>query len=477
MRALSRCLCFGLATVLAACADEGGRMLPSGSSQQPIVGGQADSTSHAVVGILTREGELCSGSLLLPNLVLTAHHCVASISGNGESVQCGVSTFGQVQAASDFAVTWYDNLRGNVPNNSVYDVSGVRVPPDNGVCGNDVALLELSTNVPADQATPLQPRLDTPPMTNEVFDAVGYGLTNPNDQAGTTAGKRMRFDGATVTCVGNACRNEGATANEWVGQSPVCSGDSGGPALDMAGMVIGATSRGPQDCSMAVYSAVTPWKSFILDAATAAVTDGGYTPPGWVTGSTTTDGGVPMTDGGVPSDGGTPPPGGAGGTAGRSSGSGGMPSAGMHGGGAPNGGGTASPGGAAGRRFGGGGMANAGMHGGGAPNGGAAGAHSAGSAGIGGGGGIGGSAPNGTPPLDGGVPPADAGMNPTKGAAAGSSSAGSAAGSSDDAPQAAGCGCRTTRSGANSGLEYWSLLLAAMFAATRRRRSAVRRVA
>ncbi len=474
MRALSRWLCLGLATVVAACADEGGRTGPSGFTQEPIVGGQPDSTSHGVVGILTREGELCSGSLILPNLVLTAHHCVANISGNGESVQCGVSTFGQVHAASDFAVTWYDNLRGTVPDNSVFDVSGVRVPPDSGVCGNDVALLELSTNVPAEQATPLQPRLDTPPATNEVFDAVGYGLTNPNDQAGTTAGKRMRFDGATVTCVAGACKNVGATTTEWAGESPVCSGDSGGPAIDRAGMVIGATSRGPQDCSFAVYSAVTPWKSFILDAATDAATDGGYTPPGWVTGSPTVDGGLPMTDGGTgmpdggtPRDGGAPVPDGgtpmdagtpqpAGGAAGRPGtgiGAGGV--AGHAGAGTGAGG---SPGGA-----------GASTHGGGTPNGGGAGMHSAGS------GGSAGIAPNGTPSLDAGVPPTDAGTTPAKNGAAGSSNAGSAPGSGDDAPEPAGCGCRTTRTGARANLEYWSLFLAAAFGAARRRRNAARR--
>lgn len=246
MRTLSLCLSFGFASMLAACADVGGGASPDGRSREPIVGGQPDTTSHGVIGILTREGELCSGSLILPNLVLTARHCVATLSG-GDSVECGVSTFGAVHDATDFAISWDDNLRDNVANDSVFHASEIRVPPDSGVCGNDIALIELTSNVPADQATPLTPRLDTPPMTNEVFDAVGYGLTNPNDSAGTTAGVRMRFDGAKVSCVGGGgtCESLGAVANEWVGQAPVCSGDSGGPALDAMGQVIGATSRGP----------------------------------------------------------------------------------------------------------------------------------------------------------------------------------------------------------------------------------------
>jgi MYXO-CTERM domain-containing protein len=302
MRVVSVCLALGLSIVLAGCTDAADLALANGVAREPIIGGQPDSTSHNVVGILTREGELCSGSLILPNLVLTARHCVAAISGGGESVQCGVSTFGSVKAASDFVVSWDDNLRDNIDSSSVFHVSTVKVPTDSGVCGNDIALLELSSNVPASQATPLEPRVDSPPANNETFAAVGYGLTNPNDMAGTTAGKRMRFDGAHVSCVGSACRSLGAVANEWGAQSPVCSGDSGGPAIDSAGRVMGATSRGPSDCSSAVYSGVNTWKSFIVGAATTAAKDGGYTPPGWVTGTSTADGGTQVPDGGASND-------------------------------------------------------------------------------------------------------------------------------------------------------------------------------
>jgi MYXO-CTERM domain-containing protein len=460
----------GLALALPACADDGGWPTPAeGVEQESIVGGQPDSTSHNVIGILTKEGELCSGSLILPNLVLTARHCVAALAS--DNVQCGVTMFGAVHPASDFAISWDNNLRDNIDANTVYHATSIKTPPDPSVCGNDIALIELSSNVPADQATPIVPRLDSPPMTNEIFSAVGYGLTNPNDQAGTTAGQRMRYDGGKVTCVGSACgRSSGAVANEWTGQVPVCSGDSGGPALDMQGQVMGATSRGPQQCDFAVYTGVSAWKSFIVDGATQAVSDGGYPPPGWVTGMPTSSGGA--SNGGatsLPSGGQSGGGGAAGGGGIRMSSAGAPGSAGT----STAAGGTPSFGGAGGRRFGGGMAGGAGTPtaAGGTPA-------SAGAGGVGGRGSLAGGA--GTPTAAGGTPasagaggyPSTAGASITNAGHAGADMGthGGQLGGGATAPDP-GCGCRTTPSASLARVAWWQAFAALFAAAALRRRA------
>jgi MYXO-CTERM domain-containing protein len=469
-RSLLHCVNLGLALALPACADDGGwPTSPEGVDQEAIVGGKADTTSHAVIGIITKEGELCSGSLILPNLVLTARHCVAAL--QSDSVQCGVTMFGAVHPASDFAISWDANLRDNIDMSTVYHATSIKTPPDPGVCGNDIALIELSSNVPADQAVPLVPRLDTPPMVNETFSAVGYGITNPNDQAGNTAGQRMRYDGAKVSCVGSACgANVQAASNEFNGQAPVCSGDSGGPALDAQGQVIGATSRGPQPCNFAIYSEVSAWKSFITDGATTAVNDGGYDPPGWVTG-------MPTSSGGMSSGGATSTSGGGRSGGGDTSGSGGARASGA---GAPGAGGTPAGvggmrafGGAGGRRqgFGMSGAAGTPPGAGGVTSFGGEGGRAAG-AGTSGGAGVP-SAAAGMYSFGGaGGRPGAAGAPATNAGRAGSNSgthSGNLGGNGTAADS--GCGCRTAPSIASTRAAWWPAFAALFAAAALRRRT------
>jgi hypothetical protein len=285
---------------------------PSEIERDGIVGGENDTTDRGVFGILIKNQALCSGTLIAPNLVLTARHCVADLSTGDNPIDCTKSTFSAPYSASSFLLSWASDLTGNVPRGDVFRASDVRVPTPTQFCGNDVALLILSSDVPSSTATPIAPRVDTPPATNEPFTAIGYGLTDPTDTQGTTAGVRHDLGGLQVGCVGAVeCFGTRAKDDEWAANASICHGDSGGPALDAEGRVIGVASRADQTCSTGLYSSVSAWKSLIVSTATDAANAGGYTPPAWTTGgggsggmSSTNGsaGATPLLDGGV-----TPP--------------------------------------------------------------------------------------------------------------------------------------------------------------------------
>ncbi|MEO8905959.1 MAG: trypsin-like serine protease [Polyangiaceae bacterium] len=279
---------------LAACSSSGGSA--EGVDGQiravaaPIIGGYLDSMTHGVVALAepisqTKVAVFCSGSLLAPNLVLTARHCIADIGdGSSESVDCKTSQFGAVRDPRSLYVS--TEATPQTTNGTLYGVSQIlQAPGSTDVCGFDVALLILTKNVPASAATPIDPALGTTTTATEDFSAVGFGLQDPNDTNGKTAGKRMRFDGSQVYCVGGSCPSAaGTAADEFVGASPVCSGDSGGPALNAAGQVFGVTSRGDAECTYALYSNVDSWADFIRRTAKTAATMGGYTAPAWASG-------------------------------------------------------------------------------------------------------------------------------------------------------------------------------------------------
>ncbi len=253
-----------------------------------IIGGRLDTTHRAVVSILKEVDNhgffpSCSGTLLTQNLVLTAHHCVAGLnSKDGATVECGVTEFGPPDSPSDLLVSVEANVGQDGKN--PYTVDKIWLPPNvsAGVCGNDIALFLLSgEGISATDATPIEPALSNEVVPKDIFAAIGYGLQDPNDEEGRTLGHRMSVNDAQVYCTGAACRTPTVMDREWEAQSPICSGDSGGPALDQSGRVAGVTSRGDPDCTRAIYSSVYAWRDFIRDSVVEAASIGQYAPPAW----------------------------------------------------------------------------------------------------------------------------------------------------------------------------------------------------
>jgi hypothetical protein len=256
-----------------------------------------DSNVVAVLVDLPGGAILCSGSLIAPNLVLTAQHCVAH--GSKTVSSCASYTFGAMDDASsivvssshDAAAALFDGSSTSFPNADGMTWFGVHsvAVPGGDICGEDLAAITLSTNITG--VCPLIPSVDTDVAVGEPYTAIGFGTTTPT---GSVAGVRYSVGHLNVVCAENCNDPAMSATREWLGGTSAaagaCEGDSGGPAIDSLGRVIGGTSRGPSSvCNRTVYESYFGQGAWIKQVAAVAAQAGGYSAAGWVTGGATSD--------------------------------------------------------------------------------------------------------------------------------------------------------------------------------------------
>lgn len=203
-------------------------------------------------GLTARELHRCGASLIAPDKVLTAAHCIDYVLPSGERNQNQVrALIGRTDLADTSTGVLYDVVR--------YDIHEDFSWRD-FLQGPDMAILTLDRPVPNAQVVPLLGLAAADLPTGDAT-VTGWGVVDPAEGADPAVLDALQEAVLLQPGLRSECDNDLYLCADGVPQ--VCSGDSGGP-VHVAGEQVAVTAGSTEGCrTFGIYTSVFESRAFL----------------------------------------------------------------------------------------------------------------------------------------------------------------------------------------------------------------------